>query len=124
MEFLLVFALSFLILLGVALALTLGRPPSYRPSRSEILALLVSVMEKRASIAEWEMFLSLPINHDPALENIRQQCLLLIEGNGDQPPAGEGLDGAILDKGGMERLRAIAAGLHRLLESEPGSRLF
>ncbi|WP_067866613.1 hypothetical protein [Neptuniibacter marinus] len=121
-EFILVFFISLLVLLGVALALAFGKAPTYRPSRQEILSLLVDVMEKSASTERWEMFLSLPINHDPELENIRKECLLLVfNGEGELT---EGINGALLNKATMAELRAIAARLNGMVKAEPISKLF
>ncbi|WP_415883352.1 hypothetical protein ACMXYX_02155 [Neptuniibacter sp. QD72_48] len=124
MEFLLVFLISFIVLVGVALAFALGKPPTYRPSRAEIMALLVDLMEKRLEVARWEMFLSLPILHDPELENIRKGCLVVAFGDNEHPPAGEGLSGAIYDRDGIQRIRVIAVKLDHLIKSEPSSKLF
>lgn len=122
MEFILVFAISLFVLLGVALALAFGQAPTYRPSRESVLALLVDVMEKKSSVERWEMFLSLPINHDPELEQIRQQCLVLA--SGWEGELKEGINGALLNKATMEELRVISARLHHLIKAAPTSRLF
>lgn len=124
MEFLLVFVISFIVLVGVALAFALGKPPTYRPSRTEVMALLVDLMEKRLEIARWEMFLSLPILHDPELENIRKGCLVVAFGDNEHPPAGEGLSGSIYDRDGIQRIRVLAVKLDHLIKSEPSSKLF
>lgn len=124
MEFLIVFAISFLILVGVAIAFALGRPPTYRPTRSEIMQLLVDLMDKKLELARWEMFLSLPIHHDPELEQIRTECLLVAFGDEFEPAAKEGINGAIYDKEGLARIRIVAAKLNKLIQSEPASKLF
>lgn len=124
MEFILVFTISFLVLVGVALAFALGKPPTYRPSRTEVMATLVKLMEKRLDVARWEMFLSLPILHDPELEEIRKQCLIVAFGDDENPPAGEGLNGAIYDREGLQRIRVLAVQLDHLIKSEPSSKLF
>ncbi|WP_415890147.1 hypothetical protein ACMXYV_02150 [Neptuniibacter sp. SY11_33] len=124
MEFILVFVISFIVLVGVALAFALGKPPTYRPSRAEVMTILVDLMEKRLEVARWEMFLSLPILHDPELEEIRKDCLIVAFGGIDKPPAGEGLSGAIYDRDGLKRIRVLAVKLDHLIKSEPTSKLF
>lgn len=124
MEFLFVFLVSFVVLLIVALALVFGRSPTYRPSRASVLALLQRVVERQARIEEWELFLSLPVNHDPDLEAIRQQCLIITHGDDSCAPAGEGLNGAIFDHRGMLRLLEVIKRLRQLIEAEPASKLF
>jgi len=124
MEFILVFVLSFFVLFAVAIAFALGRPPAYRPARADIAKLLLDVIDNRATIERWEMFLSLPINHDPELEEIREQCLLIAQGNEYSPPSGEGLEGAIFDRRGMARIKEVANKLEVLIKSEGVSRFF
>lgn len=124
MEFLLVFAITFIVLIGAALAFTLGRPPAYRPTRSQIMQLLVDVQEKKASVERWELFLSLPISHDPDLEKIRAMCVVVAFGDGADSAAQAGVNGALYDKEGMQRIRAIAVKLHKLIQAEPVSKWF
>lgn len=124
MEFILVFVISFFILSAVAIAFALGRPPTYRPSRKEIAQLLLDVIEKKASTERWEMFLSLPINHDPELEEIREQCLIIAYGDENSGPSGEGIDGGIFDRRGNSRVQEVLNRLTRLIKAEPVSKTF
>ncbi|MCP4597285.1 hypothetical protein [Neptuniibacter sp.] len=124
MEFVVVFLISFFVLIGVALAFAFGKTPAYRPSRTDILQLLGDVINKNASVERWELFLSLPISNDPALENIRQRCLVIAFGDDQTPAAGEGINGAILDKRGQARLREVMMSLETLIAEEPGSKWF
>lgn len=112
-------------LIGVSLAFVFGKPPTYRPARREILQLLVDVAESNASMERWELFLSLPIGHDPELDNVRQECLSILDDSNVGMLKHEGINGAILDKEGMQQLREITARLNRLIETEEASkRLF
>lgn len=124
MEFIVVFLVSLLVLLAVALSFVLGKPPTYRPSRQQIMILLVDVIERKASVERWEMFLSLPISHDPELEHLRQQCLVIAYGDQDASPSKEGINGAIFDRRGIVRVREVANKLQQLLDSEPASKFF
>jgi hypothetical protein len=124
MEFIVVFIVSLFVLLGVALALAFGKAPTYRPSRDEVLQLLVDVMETNVTVERWEMFLSLPISHDPELESVRCQCLELVGADKGHLLMTEGLDGALLNKERMEKLRVIASSLNKVIQAEPSSKLF
>ncbi|WP_286240086.1 hypothetical protein [Neptuniibacter halophilus] len=124
MEFVVVFVVSFLVLAGVAVAFALGKPPAYRPERQQIMQLLLDVENKQASTERWELFLSLPIGHDPELEQIRRQCLVIAYGDGDQPAAREGINGALFDQAGMLRLRPVMLQLKKLIDQEPSSTWF
>ncbi len=124
MEFLIAFVISFIVLLAVAVSFVLGKPPTYRPSRQEISNLLIDVLEKKASVERWEMFLSLPINHDPELEEIREQCLVIAYGDDELAPSGEGIDEGIFDKRGMARIKEVSNKLDQLIRSEPVSKFF
>lgn len=124
MEFFVVFAVSLIVLTGVALALSFGKPPTYRPDRKKIYRLLSGVLEKSTSMEEWELFLSLPISHDPELESLRQDCVVIAYGDYDIEPAKAGINGAIFDKRGLARVSEVLNRLEKLLQEEPLSRWF
>ena len=124
MEFFVVFIVSLVVLTGVALALSFGKPPAYRPNREKIYRLLSDVLEKTATAEEWELFLSLPISHDPELELLRQDCVVIAYGDYDVEPAKAGINGAIFDKRGFARLQEVRNRLDKLMQSEPLSRWF
>ncbi len=124
MEFFLVFVVSFFVLICVALAFALGRPPAYRPSRQEIFQLLVDVQNNDASREAWEMFLSLPIVHDAELELIRCKCLKLLHGFNGSEVVRVGVNGELLNKKGMQNLREMTVKLKYLLAKEPASKWF
>lgn len=124
MEFIIVFSVSLCILLLLAVALYFGKSPTYRPKRADILVLLHDVISGKASHDSWLLFLSLPINHDPELDEIRQLCLSVDEGADDQPAANEGLSGAIYDAEGLKRIAEIEKLLKVLIAKEPASKWF
>lgn len=124
MEFLFVITVSFFLLIAVAVAFTFGRPPVYRPDRELVLNLLIDVMDKKASIERWELFLSLPISHDPKLEEIRQRCLVIAYGDDADTASGEGIDGALFDREGMQRIMKVSEDLNQLIYSSPISKRF
>ena len=124
MEFLTVFALTLIVLVGLVLLLHFGRVPSYRPSKKAVRELLVGVLDGTVRSEAWEMFLGLPIARDEALEQIRRRCLQIHEGDGEQAAAGEGIDGYLYDRAGRERVAAVLAELDRLIAAEPVYREF
>ncbi len=124
MEFLAVFAVTLCMTVGLCLALLYGKAPTYRPNRQEILNLLEAVITQRASVDQWTLFLALPITHDPDLESIRVSCIELDEGSHSASAAQQGLNGAIYDRAGRERLQEIFLRLQKLIETEPVSRWF
>ncbi|MDF2181599.1 hypothetical protein [Neptuniibacter sp. CAU 1671] len=124
MDFLAVFAVTLCMTVGLCLALLYGKPPTYRPRREEILHLLNAVITQQASVDQWTLFLALPITHDPDLEAIRVSCIALDEGTETVSAAHQGLNGAIYDRAGMERLQVIYQRLEKLIEAEPVSRWF
>ncbi|GGO86521.1 hypothetical protein GCM10011348_37530 [Marinobacterium nitratireducens] len=124
MEFVAAFFVTLLVLCLTAAALHFGRSPTYRPSRQEVLALLQGVLEGSTTRERWDLFIGLPMHHDPELEAIRLRCLTLQEGDDDEAAAGEGLDGYLFDRDGRERMAAILADLRQLIEREPVYRKF
>lgn len=124
MEAILVFVVTFIALLGVALAFALGKPPAYRPSREDIFKLLVDVQNNHVTVEAWEMFLSLPISHDPELEAIRRQCLVLVYGESEHQHCGSGINGELLDREGMQGIREITVQLKHLIDQQPASKWF
>ncbi len=124
MEFIAAFVVTLLVLCLMALALHFGRSPMYRPSRPEVLELLQGVVEGSTSRERWDLFIGLPMHHDPELEAIRRRCLALQEGDDDEYAAGEGLDGYLFDRDGRERMARIVADLRHLIDREPIYRKF
>ncbi len=124
MELLLIFGITLLVLIGLVLALAFGRPPAYRPSRRDVLALLQDVANGRAREDQWYLFLSLPVTHDPVLEGFRQRCLLIDEGDEKRPPSGPGIDDNIYCKEGRARIASLAKELAAIIQREPVYREF
>ena len=124
MEFLIVFCVSLVVLLFLALALFFGKPPTYRPNRTEILSLLDEVLLDNPVHDAWQLFLSLPINHDPDLDEIRLACVLIDEGVDGLSGATEGISGGLYGKEGLEQIKVVRDRLERLIDDEPVSKLF
>ena len=119
-----IFLVTLLVTTGLVLALTFGRPPTYRPTRKTVLSLLNRVVEGTADSRLWDLFLGLPIQHDEFLESIRQQCVTMHEGLDGSAPAGEGLDGQIYDRAGREKIQTLAAKLEKQMSKDPILREF
>ena len=48
--------------------------PVYRVERDNIVKLLHMVLAEQATESDWDVFIGVPIRHDPELERIREQC--------------------------------------------------
>jgi hypothetical protein len=122
--FLAAFAVTLVILCLMAAALYFGRAPTYRPSRAEVLALLQGVLDGTTTRQQWDLYVGMPLRHDPELEEIRLRCLVLQEGNDREPAAGEGIDEHLFDRAGRARLGVIVDDLKRLIAKDPVYREF
>ncbi|MBP0048608.1 hypothetical protein H9C73_07650 [Marinobacterium sp. AK62] len=123
-EFLIAFLVSLVLIGGLAVALTYGRAPAWRPERRKILALMRQLQAGDARRDEWEMFIGLPVLHDPELEAIRRQCVQIHEGDEEHPPASDGLGTYLYDRAARARLAEVQAELEQLIEKEPFYRSF
>ena len=124
MEIIPIFLVTLLIIGGLGLALFFGKAPTHRPSRQEILTLLRGVEDGTTRREAWDLFIGYPLSYDPELETIRQQCVVLEEGDDENPPMMEGLDNHIYGREGREKVARIADQLEKLIEKEPKYREF
>ncbi len=114
-DFLVVFVVTFLVIIGVTAALVFGRTPVYRPDLDSVQGTLTSMLDGQLPQAEWDFFLNMPIQHDADLEHIRLKCFEANEMHGLQ--AKQGL--ARLKEPGLIRVRFL---LNQLEQS--GSKSF
>lgn len=130
MEFIIAFVVTLVLLVGVSLALFLGKPPVYRPSREEIVELLDKQLQGRLDDTAWHMFINAPITHDPNLNDIRLLCYELEQ---EAEIAGRKMDDSQVrfsagefhyNPAGMERLEKVLAALHKVIETTPVQREF
>lgn len=83
------------------------RSPAYRIDRSNVIELLQMAVDGRASENDWSVFVSIPLRHDPYLEEIRQRCMDIEE----RTYMGKRRSGALFSESGLEELREILAEL-------------
>ncbi|MDQ2075060.1 hypothetical protein [Marinimicrobium sp. ABcell2] len=93
-------ALVFALLLGVFVWV---RTPRYRINRANVIALLELVLDARAAENDWRVFVSIPLRHDPYLEQIRQRCMDIEE----RTYVGKRRSGFLFSDQGLAELREI-----------------
>lgn len=123
-EFVPVFVFTLILLVLLVVFMSFGRLPAYRPTRRQIRELMAGVLDRTTSVEGWELFLGLPISHDPELETIRRRCVAIHEGSEGQRAAGGGLDGYLYDQDGRQRIAKVLADLDELIRKEPIIREF
>ena len=79
MEFLITLALSFALILIALLVFRYVGLPIYRIEAVNVKVLLESVLNQQATEADWDVFIGMPIRHNPQLDDIRAQCAMLAE---------------------------------------------
>ncbi len=98
--------------------------PNYRPSRAQVADLLKQVIEGEASQQAWDLFIGFPEVHDPELEQIRQRCIALTEGDTERPAFPSGIGRFIFNKAGRAEVRLILDDLKTLIANEPFNKDF
>jgi hypothetical protein len=76
-NFLLTVFLSFIIILVALLVFRYISPPVYRVEAINIKRLLESALDSDVTSADWDVFIEIPIRHDPQLDEIRRECAML-----------------------------------------------
>lgn len=102
-EFLLVFGVTFLVIIGVTAGLVFGKAPVYRPEAADIEQQFARLLEGQLSEQEWHFFLDMPIQHSSELEQLRQQCKSI----NDEHALRSRADKARLKEEGMIRIRHL-----------------
>lgn len=107
MDYLATLALSVLVVGAVLAVLVRVRTPRYRLDRDNVLTLLDMVLEGRATENDWNVFVGIPIRHDPELEALRLRCLEIERrefiGRGQGPSPGRHL----FSREGLRRIEAL-----------------
>ena len=76
MDFMITVGLSFVLILVALLVFRYVGLPVYRIEAINIKRLLKSVLDETASEADWDVFIGMPIRHDPQLDDIRVECAM------------------------------------------------
>lgn len=93
--------------------------PSYRPTRESVAELLRKVIHGEAAPEQWDMFIGYPILHDPDLELIRRQCIVISEGDEENRGYPSGLGDNIFNRAGREKIAEVLEEMQELIEEEP-----
>lgn len=114
-EFVVIFIVTFIVIIGVTAAMVFGRPPVYRPDIAHVQSVLTRMLEGGLSESEWDFFIEMPIRHDERLDRIRLSCQQTNEQYSLRAKSGN----ARMKEGGLIRLRFLL----NQLESD-GSKTF
>ncbi len=82
MELIFIVFITLILVMAMFVALTRLRRVTYLIRRENVIEILEMVLDHKATINDWQVFLGVPIRHDPYLEQIRQQCELIDEQEG------------------------------------------
>lgn len=104
-EFLLVLALTFVFVVLVLLGFIKAGSPVYRLEQANVEALLELVVDGKASESDWDVFLGVPIRHDPVLEAVQERCREITQAHYI------GAKGKLFTKEGLEQLQVLLAEL-------------
>lgn len=77
MDFIITVGLSFALILVALLVFRYVGLPVYRIEAINIKRLLESVLNENATEDDWNVFVGMPIHHNPQLDDIRVQCAML-----------------------------------------------
>ncbi|MEH6577309.1 MAG: hypothetical protein V7731_09575 [Amphritea sp.] len=119
MEFVVVFAVSLVVLLVLVAVLFFSRVPSYRPSRYAVLNLLKGVATRSTSSNAWALFVGTPIFHDSELEAIRSLCFEFDEGVSDFGIPKAGVHGYLYNQQGRDYIALLADKLEKIIATAP-----
>ena len=104
-------ALTFVIISAVVLLLSKVRTPRYRLQRENVKTLLRMVLDGVASANDWNVFVGIPIRHDPELERIRLACAELEKHEFTGGGSARGERRYLLTRKGLARIRELLAAL-------------
>lgn len=102
--------LSFLIFALIVWGFMHMRTPRFRMGRAQFLQGLEHVITGQADDNEWQLLTAYPMRHDPVLEQLREECLVIEEEEytGGSP--------YLFSEAGIERLRALRLELVEKIE--------
>ncbi|NQZ30736.1 MAG: hypothetical protein HRU06_05650 [Oceanospirillaceae bacterium] len=123
-EFLVIFGVTCVVLCLLALAMYFGRPPVYRISRLEALALLNDLMAGRLTELKWLVFIGHAIPSDPELDEIRSQCNQIELAAEQGQKVAFSISAKRYDEAGQIQLRYVVLKLEKLIGEAPTYREF
>jgi hypothetical protein len=123
-EILVTFVISLVVIGALAWVMARGQRSRYQPTRTDIVALLQSVLDGSARRDQWLRFIGYPLYYDPGLELIRLRCMALSDGDPDTEPMASGIGGYLFNKKGRQQLAEVLAQLQQLIADEPFQRDF
>ncbi|MBZ9538625.1 hypothetical protein KGQ90_06720 [Modicisalibacter tunisiensis] len=120
--YLLIFAVTLVVVGGSIAMLMLARTPRYRTEPQHLLRLFERVLNGQASESEWHTVVGYPIRHDAYLEGVRRSAQRIMEEHGRSLRSQQG--GSLLSRTGREELTALHDHLAARLALEEGRREF
>jgi len=123
-EFILIFAITTVVLCILSAALYFGRPPVYQVSREEALQLLEELVTGELTELKWLVFIGHAISADPDLNEIRLQCqqLELAAEQGNKMAFSAGAKR--YNSAGIEQIKLLIVKLEKLIAITPVYREF
>ena len=79
MNFLITLSLTFVLIMLALMVFRYVGLPVYRVEAVNVQTLIELVLAGQATESDWDVFIGMPIRHNPALDDIRQQCAMLAE---------------------------------------------
>lgn len=118
-EFVVMFAVTCLILCALACALYFGRAPVYQISREEALLLLQDLSAGNLAEMKWLVFIGHAIPMDPELNLIRLQCSEIESAAEKGLEIGYAASPKRYDKAGLAQIDLVIANLQKLIADTP-----
>ncbi len=87
--------------------------PVYRLQRENILSLLRLLVSGRATRQDWDVFVAIPIRHDPLLRDIQERCITIAQTEFTGGP------GLLFSAQGVARLESLLKELEAEAEVTP-----
>lgn len=107
MNYIATLILSFIVIGVVVWVLSRVRTPRYRLRRENIIALFERILDGKATVHDWNIFVSMPIRYDPELEAVRRRCMILEEQHFLGNSSGQRGGRYLFTEEGLKQLRAM-----------------
>jgi hypothetical protein len=107
MDILIAFFASFLLLVTLGLAIVISRKSFKRVDEFYFVDCLRRCTEGQITSNEWLVFLSLPIKHDPWLEELKMELLEINEEYGVRTVATGHLPAFLMDERGLQQVKSV-----------------